>query len=83
MNKNEVEKLVEMKQRKMLELERLENRHNIIQANYENKMNKIRDKKYQEKQRYNAKVKNLERVIDKIKKQIVLEKAFVSGIDKE
>ena len=83
MEKNNVEKLVELKQKKMMELERLEDRHNVRDANYDNKMAKLKNRKYQEKQNYETKHKNLERVIDKIKKQIVLEKAFVSGIDKD
>lgn len=83
MNKNEVEKLVEKKQKKIMELGRLEDRYNVSDAKFDNKIEKLKNRKYQEKQNYETKRKNLERVIDKIKKQITLEKAFVSGIDKE
>ena len=81
--KNEVEKLVEQKQKLLLQKEKLEDKHNYKDSNFDNKIDKLKSKKHQEKQSYETKLKNLERTIDKVKKQIIVEKAFVSGIDKD
>lgn len=81
--KNEVERLVEKKQILHLKKEKLNNRHNANESSYENRISKLRDRKYKEKQSYEAKLKNLDRKISKIEKFITAEKAFISGIDKD
>jgi hypothetical protein len=81
--KTQIEKLVEKKQKLNLEKARLEDKHTIKEQNYENKIDKLRNEKYQEKQTYEFKLKKIERAIDKTARQITLEKSFVSTLDKD
>lgn len=83
MFKNKIERLVEKKQRLLFQKEQLKDRHTIREANFENKSMKIKNKKYQEQQDFDAKLKKIDLAIKKTKDQIVLEKAFVSGLDKD
>lgn len=83
MIKNEVEKLAEKKQKLIFEKERLKDEHTINEANFDNKITKLKNKKYQEKQIFEARLNKIELALKKVKDQIILEKAFISGIDKD
>lgn len=83
MIKTEIERLVEKKQRLMFKKERLKDKHTINDQNFDNKIEKMRNKKYKEKQTFESKLKQIERAIDKTARQITLEKSFVSSLDKD
>lgn len=81
--KNQVEKLVTERQRLVLKKEKIDDRNNEIQAKIDNQIAKLRNKANHLQKACNDDISRIELQLDKVKKQIVLEKAFISGIDKE
>lgn len=81
-NKNQVEKLVGQRQRLVLKREKIDDRNNEIQAKIENQIAKLRNKQRHLEKESNDEMHKIDLQLDKVGKQIILEKAFISGIDK-
>ena len=81
-NKNQVEKLVGQRQRLVLKREKIDDKNNEIQAKIENQIAKLRNKQRHLEKESNDEMHKIDLQLDKVGKQIILEKAFISGIDK-
>lgn len=82
-NKNQVEKLVAERQRLVLKREKIDDKNNEVQAKIENEIAKLRNKQRHLQKECNDEMHKIDLQLDKVKKQIVLEKAFMSGIDQD